>query len=118
MSVFLVFICQQPKIIEHPKDQSVASGKDVTLEVEATGDSIQFQWQRNRKPLTDGDSYYDTNKNILHIVKVVETARYRCHVNNKEDVEGEFSKEVTLTVRKLIVFSLPCIYAPDFHSSF
>ena len=94
------FICQQPNIIKHPKDRPVASGKDVTLEVEATGDSIQFQWQRNRNNLTDGDRYYDTNKNILHIVKVVKTARYRCRVNHKEE---KFSKEVPLTVRKLIV---------------
>ena len=103
VSLSCFYFCQQPNIIKHPKGRSVASGKDVTLEVEATGDSIQFQWQRNRNNLTDGDSYYDTDKNILHIVKVVETARYRCHVNNKEDVKGEFSKEVTLTVRKLIV---------------
>ena len=72
--------------------------------MKATGDNLQFQWQENRRNLSDNDRYYDTKKDSLHIVEVmrgVKNARYRCHVKNY--IGEKYSDEAFLTVSKSVV---------------
>ena len=85
--------------------------------MKATGESLQFQWQKNQNDLCDGDTYCDTNTDTLRIVEVEkgDKGRYRCLVKN--DMGWEFSDEALLTVSKLtmlvyisIVPSLRAIY--------
>jgi len=97
------FHCQQPHILEHPKDQSVASGAVAEFQVKATGDGLQFQWQKNRKEiLSDGGRYCDTDTDTLRIVEVEESdrGRYRCIVTTMNDAGKKFSNEAHLTLSK------------------
>jgi len=80
--------------------------------VQATGDNLQFQWQKNRNYLSDDDRHHDTDTDNLHIVKVEKRdskARYRCSVKN--EVGEEFSTEAVLTVSKLVIMCT----AKNFH---
>ena len=67
----------------------------------STGESLQFQWQKNRSDLFDDGKYCDTNTDTLRIREVTkgDKGRYRCFVTN--DVGREFSDEALLTVSKL-----------------
>ena len=90
-----------PKITEHPKDQSVANGADVSFRVEATGDDLTFQWQKNQSDLDDGDRCCGTRTSRLRIIEVdmSDKGRYRCLVKNA--VGEELSDEAFLAVSKL-----------------
>ena len=87
--------------MQHPVPQSVASETEAVFRVQSTGESLQFQWQKNRSDLFDDGRYCDTNTDTLRIIEVMKGAkgRYRCLVKN--DVGREFSNEALLTVSKL-----------------
>ena len=98
------FHCQQPHILEHPKNQSVASGAVAEFQVKATGDGLQFQWQKNRNEiLCDGGRYCDTDTDTLRIEEVEESdkGRYRCIVTARNDA-GKLSDDAQLTISKYI----------------
>ena len=90
-----------PKITQHPMGQSVTTGADVAFTVEATGDDLNFQWQKNRSHPADGDRSCGTRTNRLRIIEVEKSdkGRYRCLVKNS--VGNEFSHEAFLIVSKL-----------------
>ena len=92
-----------PNITRHPESKSAATGESTTFVVEATGDKLHFQWQKNCQNLPDGNRYYDTTKDTLRIVKVEKSdrAHYRCSVKN--DKGEKLSNEAALTVSKLIL---------------
>ena len=94
-----------PKITEHPNEQSVAIGANVTFQVKATGDDLHFQWQKNQSDLDDGDRCCGTRTSRLRIVEVEkdDKGRYRCLVKNS--VGEEFSHEAFLIVSKLVMCS-------------
>ena len=97
-----------PKITQHPKGQSVAIGADVVFQVEATGDDLNFQWQKNHSDLDDGERCCGTHTNTLRILEaeMSDKGRYRCLVMNP--VGKELSDEALLTVSKwLIPWYLP-----------
>lgn len=82
----------------------MAPRTEVTFRVEATGDCLQFQWQKDRSDLSDGGRYCDTKTDTLRIVDVKkrDKGRYRCLVRN--DLGSNFfSDEVLLTVSKFII---------------
>ena len=89
--------------MQHPNNQSVSTGAIVSFCVEATGDDLHFQWQRDHIDLQDGDKCCGTLTNRLHIVEVEvgDKGRYRCLVKNP--VGKEFSHEAFLIVSKLII---------------
>ena len=99
----LILPADPPKITQHPKDQSVATGADVAFQVEATGDDLHFQWQKNHGDLHHCNRYCDTHTNTLHIVEVEKSdkGRYSCLVNNAAG--KKLSDEALLTVSKLHV---------------
>ena len=51
-----------PKITQHPKDQSVTTGTDATFRVQATGNDIEFQWQKDERNITDNESQFKVSK--------------------------------------------------------
>ena len=72
------------------------------MNVQATGDSLHYQWQKDGIDLPDGDRHHDTGTDTLRIVKVEKSdskARYQCRVKN--EIRDEFSKETVLKVGKL-----------------
>ena len=94
-----------PKLTQHPKDQSVSIGAKIAFQVEATGDDLYFQWQRNQSDLDDSDRCCGTHTNRLRIIEVEmsDKGRYRCLVKNS--VGNEFSHEAFLIVSKLVMCS-------------
>ena len=72
------------------------------FKVEATGDDLHFQWQKECVDIDDGDGYRGTNTHTLHIFNVEKNHKghYRCHVKNY--VAGTHSDEALLTVSKLL----------------
>ena len=64
--------------------------------VKATGNGLLFQWQKNRRDLSDGDRYCDTLQ-----VEMSDKGCCRCHIKN--DLGEKFSKEAVFTVSKLVI---------------
>ena len=102
-----------PKITEHPKDQSVATGADATFRVEATGDNLQFQWQKDERNIVDYDSRFkvskteDTSTLCIHCVQKSDKGHYRCLIKNPVEKRGMLSTEANLSVCKSVI--LQCI---------
>ena len=72
--------------------------------VQATGDNLLYQWQKDGIDLSDDDRHHDTGTDTLRIVKVEKgdsKAHYWCQVKN--EIGDEFSKEAVLTVSKLVI---------------
>ena len=92
-----------PKINQHPKDQSVATGGDMEFSIKATGDNLLFQWKKNGHDLSDNDKYHGTKTHTLWIVAVEESdkAHYSCLVKN--DVGEVLSDPAILRISKFLV---------------
>ena len=93
-----------PDITKHPESKSVATGAPTTITVEATGDDLQFKWQKDGKNLSDDSKYHYTDTDTLHIVKLEKTdskSCYRCLVKNEK--EEKLSEQAVLTVSKLVI---------------
>ena len=92
-----------PKITRHPENQSAAFGINIEFSIEATGDNLQFQWQKDGSDLnSDGDKYWGVNTDTLYIVATEgsDEGDYRCLVEN--DVGKLFSDKALLSFGKLL----------------
>ena len=71
--------------------------------MEATGDNLQYHWQKDGCDLSDGAKYHGVHTDRLHIIMVEEgdKGHYRCLVKN--DVETRVSDEALLSVSKCLV---------------
>ena len=97
-----------PDIIQHPKDQSVATGAGITFRIEASGDSLEFQWQKDRDDIGSNESWLCSNKpntSTLQIpcVKKSDQGHYRCLVKNPVEQSGKSSYEAKLAVCKFLL---------------
>ena len=85
----------------------VAPGTEAIFQIEATGDDLQFHWQKGYVLISQMvmDIVALTLADNLHILDVEKThkGRYRYHVKNYDYVEGKHSDEALLTVRMLFV---------------
>ena len=92
-----------PRITRHPENQSVAIGVNITLSIEAIGDNLQFQWQKDGTDLGNSGKYRGVYYDTLHIVAVdlCDKGDYRCLVKN--DIARKFSDEAHLNVSKLLI---------------
>ena len=68
--------------------------------MEASGDGLHFQWQKNCNDLFDGGSYRGTQTDTLHILEVEmgDKGHYRCLVQNSG--KKIYSKDASLTISK------------------
>ena len=101
MTNFFVYLSvEPPKVIQHPKSQRVPTGAQTTFTVEATGDDLTFQWQKNGSDVHDNSNYSGTDTKTLRIrhVKKSDGGDYRCLVKNEVKLDGEVSEEAKLTV--------------------
>ena len=93
-----------PMVTQHPVNQLVSTGAEAaTFKIEATGDNLTFQWQKNGSDLDSDSNYSGTDTNTLKIchVRKSDTGHYRCLVKNLVEKDGKLSKEAELIVRKL-----------------
>ena len=93
-----------PKITQHPKSQSAAAGTPIAFTVEATGDDLQFQWQKDDKDIDESQlrcSQNDNASSTLHIehVKKSDQGLYKCLVKNQVK---DTSHEAELTVCEFV----------------
>ena len=96
-----------PSITRHPENKLVATGMDAVFTVEATGDDLQFQWQKDGECIDRHDprfhcSQTDTTSTlcIKHVLKNDE-GHYKCVVKNPVAERGEVSHEAELFVCEL-----------------
>lgn len=101
MLKFFPLAFDAPEIIQHPKSKAVVTGAPTEFTVEVTGDDLRFQWQKNRKDLSDGVKHHGTDTDTLQISNLGkdDEGHYRCLVKN--DVGMELSDEALLSVSKL-----------------
>ena len=97
-----------PKVTRNPESKSVETGASTSFTVEASGDGLQFKWEKNGKDLHDASKYRGTKTHTLHIKDVEKSDKgsYQCIVMN--DVGRELSEEAVLTVGKVIVVDVMC----------
>ena len=97
--MFSFCIVDPPKVTYHPKSQSVQAGAEVTFTIEAAGDDLTFQWQKNGRDVHNDSNYSGTDTNTLSIqqVKKSDEGCYRCFVKNEV---GILSEEAQLRVCK------------------
>ena len=107
MSKTTLFTVDRPKVTEHPKNQSVPTGEEATLTVEASGDNLKFQWQKNGSNLKNDINYSGTDTNTLSIrwVKKSHAGCYRCLVKNEVEKDGILSEEAQLSVCKFRLYT-------------
>ena len=95
-----------PKITQHPETQSVATGADTVFSVEAVGDDLQFQWQKDGIDIENNGSRLRCNRtrntSTLHIqyTKKDDMGHYRCIVKNPVKKSEKPSNEAHLSVCK------------------
>ena len=115
-STFLIFslflTVDAPKITLHPESQSVVTGTPIVFTVEATGDELQFLWQKDGKKIDKNESWFQCNQtdhtstlDIQH-VKKSDQGHYRCLVKNPIEKSGTKSDVAKLTVREFFVCCL------------
>ena len=99
---FLSFSVVPPKVIQHPNSQSVPTGAQTTFTVEATGDDLTFQWQKNGSDVPNGSNYRGTDTKTLSIqyVKKGDGGHYRCLVRNEVKKDGVHPEKAQLSACK------------------
>ena len=110
ISTFLKFslflAVDPPKITQHPESRSAVTGTPIAYTVEATGDDLQFLWQKDGKDIDKNESrlqYSQTdNTSTLRIqhVKKSDQGHYKCIVENPVRKSEKTSDEAELTVRE------------------
>ena len=78
---------------------------NVEFSIEATGENLQFQWQKDGSNLVNTGKYRGVYTDSLDIVAVEESDKgvYRCLVEN--DVGRLFSDVAVLSFGKLLAFA-------------
>ena len=77
--------------------------------VEATGDDLHFQWQKDGIDIDNSDPRLHCNSvgnaSTLHIkdTKKSDTGHYRCLVKNPVEKRGVLSAEANISVCKFII---------------
>ena len=114
--MFLFLTVDPPKIIQHPESQSVVTGTPVAFTVEATGDDLQFLWQKDGKNIDRNGSRLHCsqtdNTSTLHIqhVKKSDQGHYRCLVKNPVEESRTNSDVAKLIVSEFFVCLFACFF--------
>ena len=106
LQIFIFHSVDPPEITQDPESQSVATGADATFRVEATGDDIEFQWQKDERNIVDESQFKvsntkDTSTLCVRRVQKSDKGHYRCLIKNPVEKNGKYSHKAELTVCKL-----------------
>ena len=86
-------------------------GISTSFTVEATGDNLQFQWQKDGQDIDRNVSRLQcsntANTSTLHInvVEKSDEGHYKCHVKNLVEKSGKASHVAKLNICKLSFYS-------------
>ena len=96
------FSVDPPKIVQHPSCQTVPTEAQTTFTIQATGDDLTFQWQKNDSDVHNDSNYSGTDTNTLTIrqMKKSHAGCYRCLVKNEVKKDGILSGDAELCVCK------------------
>jgi immunoglobulin I-set domain protein len=86
-------------IVSHPDAQNECPENDVYFTVSATGENLQYQWQKNGVDIQDNPKYQGTDSATLTVknVEASDAGAYRCVVTG--DCGTENSNTVALTLK-------------------
>ena len=70
MSKTTLFAVDPPKVTEHPDSQSAPIEGEIIFKVEARGDDLIFQWQKDGTNLKNDSNYSGTDTDRLRIQQV------------------------------------------------
>jgi hypothetical protein len=87
-----------PQITVQPSDVAATEGSPATFTVVATGDDLQYQWQKDRSDVSGATS---ASYSISSVASSANGSKYRCVVSNSAG--SETSDEATLTVSLTVV---------------
>ena len=110
-----------PEIMQDPKSQSVVIGADATFRVEATGDDLKFQWQKDGIEIDSSEPRFQCKSGrTVSTLDIKDTNKcdkghYRCLIRNPVEKRGMLSTEANLSVCKSLIFL--CIFS-QFHVTF
>ena len=117
---FLLFhTVNPPHITRNLEDQSVATGANITFRIEASGDSLEFQWKKNGDDIDSNESRLCSSKpntSTLQIpcVKKCDQGHYKCIVKNPVEHSEVSSHEADLTVCKFVAMSTSLCFVENF----
>ena len=106
---FIFHLVDPPEITQGPESQSVATGRDATFRVEASGYNLQFQWQKDERNIIDNESRFKVSKTkdssalCIHRVQKSDKGHYRCLIKNPVEKNGKPSNEADLSVCKSLI---------------
>ena len=93
-----------PRITRHPEKKLLVTGADAVFTVEATGDELQFKWQKDGECIDEHEPWFhcsqtDTTSTlcIKHVSKD-NKGHYQCVVKNRVKMSGKVSNEAELLV--------------------
>ena len=96
-----------PRVTRHPQNTLVATGADAVFTVEATGDDLEFKWQKDGECIDEHEPWFhcsqtDTTSTlcIKHALKD-NKGDYKCVVKNPVENSGTVSNAAELFVREL-----------------
>lgn len=93
-SEVLVSLSKKPVIASQSENKEAMVGSNVTLNVEAVGDSLKYQWFKNQAILSNQVN----NELVLSNVLLLDSGKYYCKVSNNC---GEIdSKEIVISIKK------------------
>ena len=92
-----------PSITKQPVDQLLVTfGTDITFSVEATGDALAYQWQKDEVDINDAEgAYMGTDTAMLTVLSVADPddeGKYRVVVANALGIST--SEQVELSIRE------------------
>ena len=114
--IYLFFADDPPKITKHPESQSVVTGALVAFTVEAMGDSLQFQWQKDGEDIDRDKSRLQCSQSdktstlCIEQVEKSDQGHYKCLVTNAVEKNGKPSLAAELNVCEFfLVFFFLCV---------
>ena len=95
-----------PRITRHPENKSVATGRKAVFVVEATGDDLKFQWQKDGECIRNEPWFHCSQTNTTSTLCIENASkddkgRYKCVVENLVEMSGKASDEAELLVCEL-----------------
>ena len=108
MLLCFFLLVDPPVITRDPESQSVATGTYTTFRVEATGDKLQFQWQKDDIDINRSEPRFQCNGDgkvstlLIKDTNKSDKGLYRCLIRNPVEKKGMFSTEANLSVCKSV----------------
>ena len=103
---FPFFLVDPPEITHNLESKTVATGDPISFTVEATGDNLQFKWQKDGNDIKSTGSRLrcsqaeKTSTLRIQNVEKRDIGHYRCLVKNPVEKNGKTSHVAELTVRE------------------